>query len=92
MAQPLNFQQAILKLHEYWAAQGCVIWEPYNVQVGEECLIGAGALLTQGKVFPPRSVILGSPAKVVREVTDADLLMIAHGAEHYVQKAKEYRG
>lgn len=34
MAQPLNFQQAILKLHEFWAAQGCVIWEPYNVQVG----------------------------------------------------------
>ncbi|MCA9916057.1 MAG: gamma carbonic anhydrase family protein [Anaerolineae bacterium] len=63
-----------------------------GVEVGEECLIGAGALLTQGKVFPPRSLILGSPAKVVREVTDADLLMIAHGAEHYVQKAKEYRG
>ncbi len=34
MAQPLNFQQAILKLHDFWAAQGCVIWEPYNVQVG----------------------------------------------------------
>lgn len=34
MAQMLNFQQAILKLHEFWAEQGCVIWEPYNVQVG----------------------------------------------------------
>lgn len=34
MAQPLNFQEAILKLHHFWAAQGCVIWEPYNVQVG----------------------------------------------------------
>jgi glycyl-tRNA synthetase len=34
MAKMLNFQQAILKLHEFWAAQGCVIWEPYNVQVG----------------------------------------------------------
>ncbi len=34
MTQPLNFQQVILKLHEFWAAQGCVIWEPYNVQVG----------------------------------------------------------
>lgn len=34
MAQALNFQEAILKLHEFWAAQGCVIREPYNVQVG----------------------------------------------------------
>ncbi|MGJ3237430.1 MAG: glycine--tRNA ligase subunit beta [Anaerolineae bacterium] len=34
MARPLNFQEAILKLHEFWASQGCVIWEPYNVQVG----------------------------------------------------------
>jgi len=63
-----------------------------GVIVGEECVVGAGALLTQGKVFPPRSLILGSPAKVVREVTGEDLLMVAHGAEHYVQKAKEYRG
>jgi glycyl-tRNA synthetase len=31
---PLNFQQIIMKLHEFWAAQGCVIWNPYNVQVG----------------------------------------------------------
>ena len=34
MASPLTFQQVILKLHEYWAAQDCLIWAPYNVQVG----------------------------------------------------------
>ncbi len=34
MAKPLTFQQVILKLHNYWSDQGCVIWEPYNVQVG----------------------------------------------------------
>jgi glycyl-tRNA synthetase len=34
MTQPLNFQQAILKLHQFWADQGCVIWNPYNIQVG----------------------------------------------------------
>ena len=34
MAQPLNFQQVILKLHDFWAQQGCVLWNPYNVQVG----------------------------------------------------------
>lgn len=34
MAKPLNFQQIIMKLHEFWASQGCVLWQPHNVQVG----------------------------------------------------------
>jgi len=34
MARPLNFQEVILRLHEFWADQGCVLWNPYNVQVG----------------------------------------------------------
>jgi glycyl-tRNA synthetase len=34
MTQPLNFQQIFMKLHEFWAAQGCVLWQPYNIQVG----------------------------------------------------------
>ncbi|TVR21245.1 MAG: glycine--tRNA ligase subunit beta [Anaerolineaceae bacterium] len=34
MSKPLNFQQVILKLHQFWAEQGCIIWEPYNVQLG----------------------------------------------------------
>lgn len=62
-----------------------------GVQVGDECLIGAGALLTEGKQFPARSVILGSPAKVVRQVTEADLQMIQAGAIHYIEKAQQYR-
>jgi len=63
-----------------------------GVEIGDESIVGAGALLTQGKKFPPRSLILGSPAKVVREITDADLMMIHAGAAHYVEKAKQYRG
>ncbi|HET7091303.1 MAG TPA: glycine--tRNA ligase subunit alpha, partial [Anaerolineae bacterium] len=34
MSKPLSFQQVILKLQEFWASKGCVIWQPYNVQVG----------------------------------------------------------
>ncbi len=34
MAKPLNFQQIIMKLHEFWTAQNCVLWQPYNIQVG----------------------------------------------------------
>lgn len=49
MADPLNFQQVILKLHEFWAAQDCVIWEPYNVQVGA----GTGNPATTLRVLGP---------------------------------------
>jgi len=49
MANPLNFQQVILKLHEFWAAQDCVIWEPYNVQVGA----GTGNPATTLRVLGP---------------------------------------
>jgi len=50
--------------------------------IGRNCLVGAGAVVTEGKVFPDNSLILGAPAKVVRELTEADaanLLRIANG-------------
>lgn len=49
MTSPLTFQQVILKLHEYWAAQDCLIWEPYNVQVGA----GTGNPATTLRVLGP---------------------------------------
>ncbi len=49
MSNALNFQQVILKLHEYWSAHGCVIWEPYNVQVGA----GTGNPATTLRVLGP---------------------------------------
>lgn len=48
-SKPLNFQQVILKLHEFWASHGCVIWEPYNVQVGA----GTGNPATLLRVLGP---------------------------------------
>ncbi len=47
--QPLSFQQIILKLHEFWAAQGCVLWQPYNIQVGA----GTGNPATLLRVLGP---------------------------------------
>ena len=49
MAQPLNFQQIILKLHDFWASRNCVIWEPYNVQLGA----GTGNPATTLRVLGP---------------------------------------
>jgi len=59
--------------------------------IGEDCLVGAGALVTEGKQFPPRSLILGSPAKVARELTAAELALLKHAAESYMTRAVKYR-
>jgi carbonic anhydrase/acetyltransferase-like protein (isoleucine patch superfamily) len=59
--------------------------------IGERCIVGAQALVTERKEFPDRSVIIGSPAKRIREVTDEDLEHIQWIADHYVARAKRYR-
>src|SRR5665647_3262125 len=52
-------------------------------EIGDESIVGANSLVTQGKKFPPRSLIMGSPAKVVREVTDEDLKPLAELHDRY---------
>jgi carbonic anhydrase/acetyltransferase-like protein (isoleucine patch superfamily) len=54
-------------------------------------VVGAGALVTPGKEFPPGSVIMGSPARVVRPVGERELAMIAYGARAYQERARQYR-
>ncbi len=54
-----------------------------NVEIGDYSIVGAGALVTKEKKFPPRSLILGSPAKLVRELTDEDIREIDAAAERY---------
>jgi carbonic anhydrase/acetyltransferase-like protein (isoleucine patch superfamily) len=58
--------------------------------IGSDSLVGAGALVTEGKQFPARSLILGSPAKVVRELTDKDLLMLKGAADSYIQRSARF--
>ena len=50
-----------------------------------------GVLVTEGKVFPENSLIVGSPAKVKRQLTEADIEAIRENAEEYMQLAKEYQ-
>jgi carbonic anhydrase/acetyltransferase-like protein (isoleucine patch superfamily) len=59
--------------------------------IGKNCLIGAGALVTEGKAIPDNSMVLGSPGKVVREVSEAQARMISAGCAHYVHNWKRYR-
>jgi carbonic anhydrase/acetyltransferase-like protein (isoleucine patch superfamily) len=58
--------------------------------IGEECLIGAGALVTEGKVFPPGHLIVGAPARAVRALDAAAIAALRLSAAHYVQKARDY--
>jgi carbonic anhydrase/acetyltransferase-like protein (isoleucine patch superfamily) len=58
--------------------------------IESECIIGAGALVTEGKQFPPGSLIVGSPARVVRQVTDAEKEALRISANHYAEKAARY--
>ncbi len=59
--------------------------------IGKNCLVAAGALVTEGKVFEDGMLIMGSPAKAVRPLTDADLMRMRLGTALYVQKASEYK-
>ncbi|MCT7650989.1 gamma carbonic anhydrase family protein [Aliarcobacter butzleri] len=62
-----------------------------NAVIGEGSIVGANSLVTAGKVFPSRSMIMGSPAKVVKQLSQEDVdKLIAHAA-HYVEYKNEYR-
>ncbi len=58
--------------------------------IGWGSIIGANALVTEGKVIPPRSLVLGSPGRVVRTVTDAELEELRLSAQRYVEEAARY--
>jgi carbonic anhydrase/acetyltransferase-like protein (isoleucine patch superfamily) len=58
--------------------------------IGKGCLVGAGALVTEGKTFPDRSLILGAPAKLVRELTGEEVARIAEAAANYVRRGAHY--
>ncbi len=59
--------------------------------IGDECIVGAHALVTEGKIFEPRGMILGAPAKRVRDITDADLDPVRTFTERYVRNGERHR-
>lgn len=58
--------------------------------IGANCIVGAGALVTEGKTFEPGMLIVGSPARIVRQLTDQELRMLELSAAHYAEKAARY--
>jgi carbonic anhydrase/acetyltransferase-like protein (isoleucine patch superfamily) len=63
-----------------------------GAELGEECLVAAGALVTPGTKAPPRSVLMGAPARIRREVTPEDLELIHRSAQNYIALKNDYLG
>ena len=61
-----------------------------GAKIGDECVIGANALIPEGKEIPPRSMVLGSPGKIVRQLTDEDVARFGRGAGRYVSNWRRY--
>jgi carbonic anhydrase/acetyltransferase-like protein (isoleucine patch superfamily) len=59
--------------------------------IGSNCIIGANALVTEGKNIPDGSLVLGSPGRVIRPITDDEIITIRNSADHYVRNFKRYK-
>ncbi|EJL80152.1 isoleucine patch superfamily enzyme, carbonic anhydrase/acetyltransferase [Polaromonas sp. CF318] len=62
-----------------------------GAKIGKNCLVGAGSLVTEGKEFPDGSMILGSPAKAVRQLSPEQIEGLKMSAKHYVDNARRYK-
>ncbi|MEM9321519.1 MAG: gamma carbonic anhydrase family protein [Pseudomonadota bacterium] len=82
-------------LHGCTIGDGCLIGIGATVLnhavIGKQSLVGAHALVTEGKQFPDGVLLMGAPAKVVRELTDVERQALAASAAHYVANAHRFR-
>jgi len=81
-------------LHGCTIENGCLIGMSATILdgavIGKESIVGAGSLVTKNKIFPPRSLIMGSPAKVVKTLDDKDIEELYASASRYVEFKKDY--
>ena len=63
-----------------------------GARIGEDCVIGANTLIPEGKQIPSRSMVMGSPGKVVRELSDDDIKRFSGAAQRYVEKWQRFAG
>lgn len=62
-----------------------------GAKIGKGCIVGAGALVTEGKEFPDGSMVIGSPAKAVRELTEQQQAGLQLSALHYIENARRFK-
>jgi carbonic anhydrase/acetyltransferase-like protein (isoleucine patch superfamily) len=94
MGYPLTLGHQVM-LHGCTVGDGSLIGIQAVVlngaKIGKNCLVGAGAVVTEGKEFPDNSLILGAPAKVVKELSAEQAARMKFGALHYVDNAQRHR-
>ncbi|MCL2345673.1 MAG: gamma carbonic anhydrase family protein, partial [Desulfobulbus sp.] len=85
----------LVMLHGCTVGDGCLIGIGSVILnravIGKESIVGANTLIPEGKVFPERSLIVGSPGKVVRQLTAEEATRLRAGAAQYVANAARYR-
>lgn len=79
---------AVLKDYSF-VGMGATIMD--DVELGEYTFVGAGSLVTPGKKIPPKSLVMGSPAKIVREVTEKEIEIIERTFRNYIQYKELYK-
>ena len=99
IGQPLVIGERVTVGHQVML-HGCTIGDESLIgigaivlngaKIGKNCLVGAGALVTEGKEFPDGSMIIGSPAKAVRELTAQQIEGLRQSAQHYIDNARRY--
>ncbi len=97
---PLTLGQGVTVGHQV-TLHGCTVGDGSLIgiqavvlngaRIGRNCLVGAGSLVTEGKEFPDNSLIMGSPAKVVRELTAEQAQRLKQSAVNYVANAARHR-
>jgi len=75
--------------HRVLVGMGAIVLD--GARIGDESVVGAGAVVPEGAIFPPRSVLLGVPARRAREVTPADLERILATRDDYLELGRTYR-
>lgn len=76
-------------IHDYCLiGSGAVIWD--GAEIGEGSIIGAGTVITSDTKIPPRSLVVGIPAKIKKEITDEQFEHIKQSAENYVKYSQNY--
>lgn len=83
-------------VHGCTIGEGCLIGIQAIIlngaRIGRNCLIGAGALVTEGREIPDNSLVLGSPGKVVRTLSERDITGMHKDTAKYVQRGQYYKG
>lgn len=100
IGQPLVIGECVTVGHQVML-HGCTVGDESLIgigaivlngaKIGRNCLVGAGSLVTEGKEFPDGSMILGSPAKVVRQLTPEQIEGLRQSARHYMENARRFK-